>query len=934
MDPSIRDVHFSPTATVECLDVDQYRWSQRSGKVTFKILHQNIRSLHKNFDELMILLRKLDTLPDCLILTETFNLLDEESFGIAGYNMVYNQGEINKNDGVVVYLKTCYTFQHDIVHIKPVKVLEVTITLPQGRKLLVTGVYRPPSTDVDDFIVSLEKYLKQKKSAVVESHVIVGDLNINILNESSEIVSNYMNVMSEYDYRSMINKETRNRSCLDHIFLRSGSPDDESLVWAATVQTYITDHRATAINLPMKRGGKNHRKQRYHCVINYDTLKFEMSEFEWGCLYSLGTSQLKTTYFLQTIMDMVERNTRRIKMGRRNTGRRDWITAGVVESVNHKNELYKKYIREPDKYREEFVRYRNHLNRIIRAAKCSYYSEKIEKNGGSSRNLWSILKEKYKCGNKVGVKGIRGGDGSRTEDEREVADIFNGYFINAASDLANNLTVADTKPFKPGKIQHSFFLNPTTPAEVESTINNLKRNKSPGYDGITGETLGKIKDEISVPLAHILNEVLQSGCCPKEFKLSIVRPIYKKGTRESPSNYRPISLITSFAKVFEKIVGTRLNSYLEKYEIISHNQFGFREGKSATDAVSYLSDMVYRILDANEAAVCVFLDLSKAFDTVNHNEMLNVLENIGVRGIPLQLFSTYLKNRSQRVQVGEVLSDVLEIQCGVPQGTLLGPVLFTLYINDILGIDCMGKIICFADDIAILYKDLKWSSLKVLVEKDMKNVLNAIKSRYLTVNEEKTKYLPFSLCASGLPRFDDLLICDGETTFRIGQQMKILYHALVESRLQYGILAWGGLYDIHLKGLQVLQNYFLRIMLRRERLYPTDNLFLEAKVLDMRGMYFHTLLMQSFKNRNSMEYLNHGYNTRRTEKPKVQTHRTKKTVGQRTYTYIMPRIFNLLEGELLTKFYSLNSCKLFSKYIKNYLGQIGRAKVADMINQR
>lgn len=335
----------------------------------------------------------------------------------------------------------------------------------------------------------------------------------------------------------------------------------------------------------------------------------------------------------------------------------------------------------------------------------------------------------------------------------------NRFFINVGKTLAQRIQ-ASRPPTRihhsppPPTISSSFVLLNTDPLEVETTIMSLRSNAATGWDSISSTFLKRYVKTLAPVLCHIFNLSFQTGIFPSAFKKAIIHPIFKNGDKSLPTNYRPIAVLSSLSKIFERIINKNLTNYLEKFNIISPRQFGFRKRISTSDATLEVVDHIVKSMNSHKKILTIFLDLAKAFDTVPTSTLLSRLNSIGVRGTQLDLFRSFLEGRSQYVKIGQHVSDDQpnDPSFGLPQGSTLSPTLFLIFINPLCQLNIQNCVITsFADDTTLSFTADNWDKLQTTAQNGFNLVVQWLQANSLTLNASKTKFIPFSISPRSQP---------------------------------------------------------------------------------------------------------------------------------------------------------------------------------------
>ena len=431
-----------------------------------------------------------------------------------------------------------------------------------------------------------------------------------------------------------------------------------------------------------------------------------------------------------------------------------WISKEILLSIKYRDKLHSKLKKAKSdtqrvKLEESYNEYRSFLNKKIKKARRDYEKERFKKCKNDSKSIWKNINEILgKCNNKKCIPSkINDENGVSLSNLKDISNAFNKYYVNVGPNLATKIgtTNCDYRKNLP-KINSygSLFMRPTDEQEVSNIIKLLKPKSSSGHDGMSAKLLKRIFTGITAPIVFITNLSLSTGIVPIAMKQAKVVPIFKNsGSKEDMKNYRPVSLLPVLSKVLERIVYNRLFEYLVKHKLLHISQYGFQPNLSTELAIIELQDRIVEIIDNKECCVGVFMDLSKAFDTLDHNILLNKLFHYGIRGVAHTWFQNYLTNRCQYVTIDGENSLQMPISCGVPQGSILGPLLFLIYINDLATVSKNAFTILFADDTNNIYKSDTYENLMRIATHDLQNISDWFKANKLALNEAKTKFVIF-----------------------------------------------------------------------------------------------------------------------------------------------------------------------------------------------
>ena len=632
-----------------------------------------------------------------------------------------------------------------------------------------------------------------------------------------------------------------------------------------------------------------------------------------------------------------------------------WITKGIRASIKIKNELLTKGNRDLYKF------YRNKVLNLTRLSKKLYFHNYFQLHINNAKKTWeginSLINNKKKT--RKSICALKRPSNHLSFDQQEHANILNNHFATVGPKLASKIPICDNafSKYLPNiTYNSSFVFDPVLPREVELEIMRISPKKSVGLYSCPARLLQCGRGIISTPLSTLINISIERGSFPTKLKHAKIIPVFKDGDETDPGNYRPISLLSIFNRIFEKLMYNRLKHFLEKHNILTESQYGFRERRSTEHAILDIVGKIKKNMDNSMFTCGVFIDLKKAFDTVDHDILLYKLYHYGIRGVVQDWFRSYLTERIQTTEIGHHISTKEKVLCGVPQGSVLGPLLFLIYVNDICRASTKLDLFLFADDTNLLYADKKLKTLETIVNTELMKVYDWMSANKLSLNIKKSNFIIFhsyqkrinynitlKLYDNQINRFVALerkdyvkylgVLLDSNLTWKhhisyvaakISRNIGIIarlrhfspfstllhiYHSLVSPYLYYGLTAWGQACKTHLQTILVLQKRAMRLMNFADYSEHAIPFFVSSNILPLPMLFYKltSIFMHDVNNKLVPSNISepfvltqnvHNYSTRSSSSGHLYINRCRTNIYKNSIFITGAKIWNSFPEEL------------------------------------
>ena len=886
-------------------------------------------------------------------------------------NETYLNFELVRSDrnrhggGVACYIRNDISFSVRGDFSSEIENIFLDILLPKTKPILIGILYRPP--DQSKFLDNLSTSISQTCNFNEQEVYILGDLNINLINSQKHTpngIKRYKEFCSLHGIEQLLTLPTRitnnSSSLLDHILTNSA----DRISQFGIVNVGLSDHQLIYCTRKITRTRLNTHKYdkmrslKYYSEDLYVKKLKEIDFPDYSNFKDINEAYSDFTGKVASVIDEIAP----IKEVRVKSNSQDWFDAEINEEIERRDKLLTKFKKSRSHSdNENYKKSRNKVQRMIKDKKKNFVIGKLNDNIGKPKELWKSLKSlglPSKANSSATICLEK--DGILSFDLKTNAEIFKDFYSNLANNLVKKLP---TPPNKYGKTAvnnyykklnlkgKNFSFAPVVPATILKLLKQLNPAKSAEIDNLTGKFLKEGAPVLASPITDLVNLSISLSLFPDDCKIAKLKPLYKKEAKTKPKNYRPISLLPLLSKIIERIIHNQTQEFLDKNNILYKYQSGFRKHHSTDTCLSYLTDKVKIGFEEGLLTGMVLIDLQKAFDTIDHSILLEKMSCLGFAGKTIAWFTSYLTNRSFIVNVGKESSSPGELSCGVPQGSILGPLLFLLYIND-MPQAVNSELLLYADDTCLIYMGKNIQKIEEQLNSDFTSLCEWFIDNKLSVHfsEEKTKSILFGTKRQ-LKDQRDLNLKYGDIEIKqycrvtylgcildnilsgehmaakvlntVNNRLKFLYrkqkflslslrrllcNALIQPHFDYACVAWYPLLNKRQsKRIQIAQNKCIRYCLNLDnKAHIGTNEFLKINWLPTKKRVEQCICANVFKcfNQMSPQYTaeifhpsSSVHNTRRATQ-KLDIPFRKSCIGQKTLSYIGPKIWNNLPAQI------------------------------------
>ena len=883
------------------------------------VAHLNVRSLmggHK-FDVLRHQIRQSGI--HIFTISESWlgEAIPDKAVEIRGYNTARldrswrDEGRVNmqnpkKGGGLVCYVKEGIKYSESILkHLntscKDIEMQWLKISMDNVRPIVIVSVYRPPQGNIDkccEIICSAFDKANLKDNTDI---FVLGDFNVNFLDKTTPAFRELDFTTKSLGLKQLITSRTRSttrdgiltESLIDLLFTNS-----EHVSKSMILDFNISDHAgilATRKKIPVNAAKINFRGRSYRNYVKND-FQESIINANWVDFYNNNDPNWLWDYMYNIIIKSIDRMCP-MRSFRVTEFKEPWMTNEAIEAINDKDRAMNKARR--SKKEEDWVRakeLRNRVGRDIENLRADYLKNQQETHRADPKKFWMNIATII-----PGKKGNQGPIWLKSEEGNEVeledtAAYINKFFTNIGPNLAKKHK-SDWEYFGDTEVESIDNIT-TSQDEVLKLCKEIEVMKASGMDEMSARICKDAFMVLVKELTYLFNCSLNAAIFPEKWKIAKVIPLFKGGDREEVGNYRPVSLLPIPGKLLEKIVHKRITEFWDNNGFLSRDQGGFRKGYSTVATMADLTDDLFKQINQGNTTLATFFDLRKAFDTVNTSILKKKLDRSGIRNKVFRWCSSYLSNRAQCTLANGVTSGILPVTCGVPQGSVLGPLFFLVFVNDIQGAiqDC--KIKLYADDTVLYQSGVNCDEASNKLQRSVNRFASWCEANSLTINISKTKTMAFgsrqrvkrakkSTIKLGeevlkqVPSYRYLgLILDSTLNYNLHVNQIIrtvlhklmllskmkkylrddsalsIYKSMILPYLDYADDIFHKAANKDIDKLQRLQNRCLKLCMRKDRRFSTEEVHRLAKVPMLRDRREAHVLNFMYKRKSNVSLLN------------------------------------------------------------------------------